>query len=499
MKPGIRLQLGLALGGLFVLGFVPLFFAVASLGRATLHAEHQKSARQIGRVVAARVAEAQGNREPGELASLVDAQLGSASGLYGIGLYDPSGAPLVRAGDPETAQTMPARVTPGTESVRSVVTRHGPALEVIVPGPRGSVVAVVRTDEEVARSGPLVRLVGLYTVAIGAALLVFVYFALTRLVVQPLDGLSRAARRVADGGQKLERPRSGPPEMIDLAASFAEMTERLRAEERALRGKVTELERATTELRDAQTHLVASERLASVGRLAAGLAHEIGNPLAAIMGLQDLLIEGGLEPEEERDFLARMRKETERIHRILRDLLDYARPTALRTPDRPDEPGRIDRAIGDVVNLMRPQKTMRDVDLALDLEQDLPALALSHEHLTQVVLNLVSNAAEATGDGGHVAVAARSDGKFVELVVEDDGPGVEPSVAETLFEPFVTTKEVGKGTGLGLAVCRGLLEGAGGSIVALPRADGGRGARFLARIPVGSPTSSRPSARERVA
>jgi signal transduction histidine kinase len=492
LKPGIRLQIGLALAGLFVLGFVPLFFAVASLGRATLLTEREKSARQIGRVVAARVAEAQGSRAPGELAALVDAQLGSASGLYALGMYDTSGAAVVRAGDPETAQGLPLTVITGRESVRGIATRHGPALEVTVPGPRGAVVAVLRTDEEVSRSGALVRLVGLYTLLVGVALLVFVYFALTRLVVRPIDTLSQAARRVADGGRLLERPHAGAAELVDLGSSLAAMTERLRAEESALRDKVSELERATAELRAAQTHLVASERLASVGRLAAGLAHEVGNPLAAVMGLQDLLIEGGLEPEEERDFLARMRKETERIHRILRDLLDYARPNAGRAPDRPDEPGRVDQAVGDVLNLMRPQKTMRDIDLAMDVERELPPVALSHEQLTQVVLNLVSNAAEATGDKGRVALTARADGNAVELVVEDDGPGIDPSVASTLFEPFVTTKEVGKGTGLGLAVCRGLVEGAGGTITAGPRPDGARGARFVVRLPKGSPPSSAP-------
>ena len=106
------------------------------------------------------------------------------------------------------------------------------------------------------------------------------------------------------------------------------MTTKLVADEEALRAKVAEVERYAADLARAQERLVRSERLASVGRLAAGLAHEIGNPIAALLGFEELLLMGGQDPAEQRDFLERMKKETERIHRILRDLLDFARPAA---------------------------------------------------------------------------------------------------------------------------------------------------------------------------
>jgi len=267
------------------------------------------------------------------------------------------------------------------------------------------------------------------------------------------------------------------------------MTEKLIAEESALRNQIDEVERATKRLSEAQSRLVRSERLASVGRLAAGLAHEIGNPIAALSGMQDLLLEGGLSEEEQKDFLQRMRKETDRIHRILRDLLQFARPAAKVGDQEEAAPGSVETAIYDTAALVGPQKAMRDVELAVDVYPDLPGVVLGHEPLIQVVLNLVMNAADACGPGGRVTIRARPNDSGVRLEVEDDGPGVDPSIRGRLFEPFATTKEVGKGTGLGLAVCRGLVEAAGGSInLDESHSDG---ARFVVELPSADARSKR--------
>jgi two-component system, NtrC family, sensor kinase len=271
-------------------------------------------------------------------------------------------------------------------------------------------------------------------------------------------------------------------ELSELGTSFGIMTERLLREEDQLRSKIDEVERATVRLKEAQDRLVRSERLASVGRLAAGLAHEIGNPISALMGLQDLVLAGGLSPEEERDFLVRMRKETERIHRILRDLLQFARPAAQPLPGEAEaEPGDVETAVRDTAALVAPQRSLKEVALEVDVGEGLPTVALGHEPLMQVILNLVMNAADAVGAGGKVRVAAARTPGGVRLVVEDDGPGVDERVKAQLFEPFVTTKDVGKGTGLGLAVCRGLVEAAGGSIALDSEYE--RGARFVVELP----------------
>jgi signal transduction histidine kinase len=262
------------------------------------------------------------------------------------------------------------------------------------------------------------------------------------------------------------------------------MTANLTAEEAKLQQKVSELERAKADIERAQQELVRSERLASVGRLAAGLAHEIGNPITAVLGLLELVREGGLEPDEQRDFLDRIRRETERVNRVLRELLDFARP-AVRDgqPAEPDAESRasVPLVVEQVLALLRPQKGFAELELVTELPAELPEVAMHPARLQQVLLNLILNAADAApSEGGRIAIDAESAPGTVRLGIEDNGGGVDPSVRERLFEPFVTTKEVGKGTGLGLAVCRGLLVAAGGSI---ELRDGAAGARFVLELP----------------
>ncbi|XXT18995.1 HAMP domain-containing sensor histidine kinase [Sorangium sp. So ce429] len=502
MRLGIRLQLLFALGALLVLAFVPLFFAVASLTRATMGGVRASSARAIGRAIAGHVAAARVNRSAPELSLLLEAQLGP-DGASAIGVYDAAGALVDRAGEPEATAALPASVEAGAEVLRSARTARGGAILVIVPEragapatPRaegagaaqvGSVAVLVPTDPSTVPAAPLVRIVALYTGVMALGLLVFAYIAMTRLVVRPVDALSRAAHRVAGGARDLEAPQAGARELAELGASLALMTGRLRADEESLRAKIAEVERYAADLKRAQERLVRSERLASVGRLSAGLAHEIGNPIAAILGLQELLLAGGLTPAEERDFVERMKRETERIHRILRDLLDFARPAAGGAGDAGEageEPsGAVADAVDDVVSLVAPQKAFRGVELARDVAPDVPPVPLSHGRLVQVLLNLLLNAADAVPRaGGRVALrASRGADGGARIEVEDNGPGIAEAVRETLFEPFITTKQVGEGTGLGLAVCRGLVEAAGGSI-GVERGEGG-GARFVVLLP----------------
>lgn len=477
MRAGLRLRLLLLLGVLLLVAFVPLFFAVATYTRFTLQNLRESHSRALGRAVAGHVAEAGRSRSNQELMLLLRAEIG-AGGLEALGVFGADGRALARVGEPTAVDQLPETVAP-REATWDVTTAHGRALAVAVPSQTGTVVAVVRTDDDAARTTPLLRLVALYTALVALGLLTATYFALTRLIVRPLDALAHAAESVAGGARRLVVPRTPVRELGHLGDSLRTMTENLLAREDSLKTKVDEVERATKKLAETQEHLVRSERLASVGRLAAGLAHEIGNPIAALMGLEDLLLQGGLAPEEQRDFLQRMKRETERIHRILRDLLAFARPSA--QPAEAGQPGDVEAAVHDTVALVMPHPTLRDVDLALDVHSGLELVALGREPLVQVVLNLVLNAADAVGPGGHVKVTAEPSPSGVRLAVEDDGPGVAPAVRDKLFEPFVTTKEVGKGTGLGLAVCRGLVEAVGGTITLDTSV--ARGARFVIELP----------------
>lgn len=496
MRLGIRLQVLLALGALLVLSFVPLYFAVASLTRASLGQVRAESAVSLGRAVAGHAAVAGETRPVQEMEPLLSAQLGTG-GVAAVGVYDGAGRLVTRAAEEGWSEPLPASVAPGAERIESVRTPRGSAQLLVVPRaasaaaeagrappPFGAVAVLVRTDAKSSYSAPLLRLVALYTGIVGLGLLVFAYLAMTRLVVRPVLDLSDAARRVREGGRRFEVKGEGAAEIIDLSHSVAQMTERLRVEEEQLREKIAEALRYAEDLTRAQERLVRSERLASVGRLAAGLAHEIGNPISAILGFQELLLMGGLSKDEERDFTERMKRETDRIHKVLRDLLDFARPAAQPRAAEADRPSSAADAVSDAAALVRPQKEWKSIALDTDVEPGLPLVTLGHERLVQVVLNLLLNAGDVVPrEGGKVLVrAARAaGGQRVRVEVEDNGPGIAKEMEECLFEPFTTTKDVGKGTGLGLAVCRGLVEAAGGTITAERASIGG--ARFVVELP----------------
>lgn len=330
--------------------------------------------------------------------------------------------------------------------------------------------------------GSLVTLLVLYASVAAIAILFFTYVLLTRLIVQPVEALTRASERLASGKLDARAPIGGAAEVARLSLAFNAMSADLRRERAALDARVAELEKTTLELRAAQSSLVRSEKLASVGRLSAGIAHEIGNPLTSILGLVELLRDGGLEPAEQAEFLKRIQAETERIHRIIRDLLDFARARPEPTEDArasTDLASVVDRA----VTLVAPQKDLRRIVIERRVAADLPPVRGSEDRWTQVLLNLLLNAADAIeGEGTITITLSEDDDDEVRLSVADSGPGIAPDVAGRLFEPFVTTKPPGSGTGLGLAVCLAIVEGFGGKLGVENVA--GSGARFTIVAPV---------------
>lgn len=448
---GLRLQIVLAVCGLMTLAFVPLFFAVASLTRVALHGAQVDAARALANASASRAA----HFDPTSCAKdpWCKAELGRIVS--------------------EDAITSICIVGDDTPICAGDTTGTGVAAHV------GHAVARVHVDERDDRAAPLVRLFGLYMTAFALALAFLVYVALTRLIVKPVESLARAADRVASGARKIEAAPAGARELVELSESVRAMTARLLADEEVLRKKVEELE-------GAQAQIVRSERLASVGRLAAGMAHEIGNPITAILGIQDLMLAGDVPQKETADYLARMHKETERVHGILRDLLDFARPESPPDADGTGGviaagPARVSDVMKDVAALLAPQKALRDVTITTDGGDAIARIA--PERLTQVLLNLALNAGDAMSDRRDrtLAMRAKKIGANVRIEIEDSGPGIPESVREKLFLPFVTTKEVGKGTGLGLAVCRGIVEAARGRIEL--DAEYTHGARFVITLP----------------
>ncbi|HVJ89982.1 MAG TPA: HAMP domain-containing sensor histidine kinase, partial [Labilithrix sp.] len=409
-----------------------------------------------------------------------------------IAVYDASRVVASSGAEAELASVHAPKPPYGKPPYGEVATRvasaAGRAVDVVLPsGEDAAVLVRVRADDDPGRTAQLVRGIALYMAMFALALLVFAYIALTRAIVRPIEELARSADRVASGSRKLSLPSSGAREIAELGSSMRSMTARLLEEEQALRSKIDELTTTTKRLGETREQLAGSERLASIGKLAAGVAHEIGNPIAAIMGMHDLLEDDATSEEVRTDFLRRMRKETERIHVVIRDLLEYARPEDSRTSERPSN-ANVAEVVDDALNLVRPQREFKELTTHVEVEPGIE-VALSHQRLTQVILNLLLNAGaalnvSAMAEPRRIAVRAKALGKSeVRIEIEDNGPGVAPDVAPRIFDPFVTTKDVGAGTGLGLAVCRGIVEGAKGRIFV--DRDYTAGARFVVELPRG--------------
>lgn len=314
----------------------------------------------------------------------------------------------------------------------------------------------------------------------GLVVLLMSYVLLTYFLVRPIDALRRASESMASGNLRARVPVRGAAEVARLASTFNDMAAQLREDRAALQTRLEELERTTAELTATQEQLVRSARLAAVGRLSAGVAHEIGNPLAAIRGMLDLMRAGDLDREEEKEFTERIQRETERIHHTIRDLLDFSRhePDA---SDRVESSASVAEVIDDTVKLLDRQSRFREIELALDLDASLPRVRGDHERLRQLLLNLLFNAADALGGSGKIAVSAKRNGEGVCLVVADDGPGIDHQILDQVFDPFVTTKPAGQGTGLGLAVCHTIVDRLGGTIQAENLREGG--ASFAVSLP----------------
>jgi two-component system, NtrC family, sensor kinase len=475
VRLGLRPQLLLLVTVLLGLTFAPLLWTATVITRVSMARAQAEEARGIGRTVGHVMAHSSASLSNAFVSPIVGLERQSASG----GLVERLGIP-----SPEPISTKSwescRRTQQGHQELLWCETRH-----------EDTVVRVATVLRDVSHEGQsLFQLLGLYVTLLAVVLMLAIYFAITALIVRPLDALRDAARRVAGGGRQFSVPRMSATELVSLGESVQVMTTRLLQEEEELRHRIDEVHQATEGLRQAQDRLVRSERLASVGRLAAGLAHEIGNPIAALIGFEEMLIQGGLSPEETSDFLLRMRRETERIHRILRDLLDFARPSSPTSPDGCASFGDVAQAITETCSLVSPQKSWKGVTLQTLVESNLPLVRLEREKLVQLLLNLLMNAADATGPEGQVVLSAERVEQGVRLTVTDNGPGVAAEVRSRLFEPFVSTKDVGQGTGLGLAVCRGLVEGAGGNIWLDETF--AEGARFVCELPLATELESVP-------
>lgn len=446
---GLRAQTLLALTAVFALSFSALSVIVVQVAQKSQELERTRRARDLADALGQTLPHA----APGAALDQALAALVGHAGVVGVHYLGPDRASIV-LGD--------ARGTPRASSTL----------------PSGGRISLWTTAREAEQLSPLAALLRLYSFVTGALILLVVYVLLTRLIVRPVENLTNAVERLPSTGDASIRV-AGAAELVRLAVAFNGMARELSREKQALEARLAELEETTRVLRATQDQLIRSEKLAGVGRLAAGVAHEIGNPLSAILGLVELLQTGSMSRSDEGEFLTRIRNETERIHRIIRDLLDYARTRPIGS--LPDQQADLEQVVEEAVALVAPQKDLRRVTIERRVFGGALKVRASAHELTQIVLNLLLNAADAVAGEGHILLELTRQDDRIELAVSDSGPGIPSEVRDKLFEPFVTTKPVGKGTGLGLAVCHAIVDRLGGSIHGenLPK----RGARFVVRLP----------------
>lgn len=236
------------------------------------------------------------------------------------------------------------------------------------------------------------------------------------------------------------------------------------------------------ELRRAQTQLVESNRLAAVGELAAGVAHELNNPLQPILGFAELLLEKGNMEGWQRRYLTIITREARRARDIVRSLLDFA---GYGPPDR--ELADVNEVVRAVLGLVAEQLRSKDIVVKTSYDSDLPCVSLKAGRIKQVMLNLLTNAAQAMPDGGTLVVTTTSpSGGGVAVHIADSGLGIAPEHRDRIFEPFFTTRPVGQGSGLGLSVSLGIVQEHGGRIEVQSEGVPGRGSIFTVWLPANS-------------
>jgi len=322
---------------------------------------------------------------------------------------------------------------------------------------RISVSAAYLTARNLLNNLVIVGLIIVLVAAIGGAML-------TRRFTLPLERLSRAVRKVAKGNFDVNVEIESRDEIGHLSISFNEMADELQEREQSLKS--------------AQLALVQSEKMAAVGTLSAGLAHEVKNPLSAVLGYAQLSKRKLEQPEVVRKHLDTIESETRRCNEIIGNLMQFSR----------QEKGEFSEvSINDVVeksmSIVDHQLSLKGVRMNANLAPDIPDITGNPNQLQQVLMNLAINAQQAMQpDGGTVDLETYYDDSFAYVAVSDTGPGVSAEIAEKIFEPFYTTKAAGEGTGLGLSVTYGIVQDHKGDI-RIEQSESG-GARFVIQIPI---------------
>jgi len=324
-------------------------------------------------------------------------------------------------------------------------------------------------------------------------LVVFGNFLLSRIVIRPIKRLVKIADHFEDTDLLSMMAESDRNEIAHLTMALNRMLKRLADNKERLEAHIRSLETANVELKQAKEEVLRSEKLSSLGRLAAGVAHEVGNPIGAILGYTNLLMDHVSDDKEAMDYLKRIEKEITRTNVIVRELLDFSRPSPSKSA-----PVDINALVRESTSFLARQELMASIEIETELEENIGMVWADADQLKQVLVNLMLNAGDAMEQGGSLTVVTRVVShkiaeadldeyttKYIEISVSDTGKGIAASELHKIFDPFYTTKSPGKGTGLGLAISLRLIETFYGTI-RVESAEG-KGSTFTVRFPVWEP------------
>ena len=310
--------------------------------------------------------------------------------------------------------------------------------------------------------------------------------------LQPLARLAKRAAEYKEDDDLLFSVRKEDNELNSLSKALNSMLRRISADKEKLRSTVLSLEGANLELKQAQRDIIRAEKLASVGRLSAGIAHEIGNPIGIVIGYLELLRQSDITEDERDEYIQRTEDEIDRINNIIRQLLEISRPsnsdrTAVSVHD----------IVQDTADVLHVQPLMSNIELVLNLAADIDTVLADPNQLRQVFLNLIINAADAISggeeglggkleisttlakNGDHGSPAATDHFK---IMFSDNGPGIAEENLSNIFDPFFTTKDPGRGTGLGLSVSFMIVESLGGKMTGTSEL--GKGTTLVISLPI---------------
>ena len=353
------------------------------------------------------------------------------------------------------------------------------------------VIGLIRSLQDISSSIHNVQKIFVGYLAVNVLIFATIGFTrLVHLVIRPIHRLARLADSRSDLTDTAFFPGEGLGEFSQLSLSLNRLLTRIDGDKQELQSTVASLKKANRELQKNRKEMLRTEKLASIGRLSAGLAHEIGNPLGIIQGYIELLADISLSQDDRLLFSKKAVEELTRINNLIRNLLDLSRTPAASTVDSVE----VHDLLRELLDTVRIRKTTVAIDFETDFLATQTEITVDSDGLRQVFLNCILNSIDAIeekedGQNGKIILStsnestdAKQDGILITL--QDNGSGISEEHLETIFDPFFTTKEPGKGTGLGLTVAHNLIEKSGGQLDVYSTK--GQGTTLTMKLPISS-------------